>query len=818
MDPRESVPLPISDRAGELVGRACAAASRKWTDGEVRALSEIKLISEAPGLVRRECVLALAWSFLNTEWVPREHPWSNQWVLAVVARKPAPLTATDLEELIAGAEAMRRDHPGSVTPSMMMERLTPQFRSLYKLSGRAERDRVAALIERAARLSHYAKDSRRLTDIITRAEGADPWAAIDDADDVGPQLRAALQYSTEPTETLSELMRVLTAYPASGRPSKKWTAEAAQVSSRLADPSRTAGAILSALLAAKDTQVDRTWRGEVYTRVWFVQDRNEGLACAAIAFIATLRSDEYCAELRRLAVKALGRPARWERSLRIANACVRALREAGSETAARELVALQRSTTHGGVLLDVAAAIDAIAAESGRTSIELLEATVETHGLDEDRSTSRPVVGGLAVLRVEDLTARVVFVGADGRERASFPTATREQSTEPIDGLREQAKVVRKTIAAERARLDGLMSANVTWSTRDWQRLYMDHPITGHLTLRLIWRFVRNGEEVIGLPLDRKSVSDVTGAVSSVAKATVSLWHPLHSTTEQVHAWKMRLLSELIVQPFRQAFREVYVLKPDEERRNLSNRFAGHVFRQTQARALMKRRGWRPVPAAWWDDGIEHGVARRLYDDAGIRAEFFFDPIEDIEPDPSGVYRYCTSDQVRFFRGSTDDPVDLAEVPPVVFSEAMRDVDLFVSVTSIGADQDWLDRKEGRRFEKYWHETCFGPLAAAGEIRRDLLAELLPRLPIGESCELDDAYLVVHGKLRTYRIHLGSGLVRMSPTGAQLRLKSVPNQTAARLLLPIDDDPILVRILASALTLARDDDIQGDLAKRIRAS
>jgi hypothetical protein len=598
MDPREEVPVPISDLAAELVGRACAAARRKWADGDVRALSEVKLISEATGLVRRECVLALAWSFLNTEWVPREHPWSNQVVLAVVARKSAPLTATDLEELVAAAETMRREHPGSVTPSMMIERLTPQFRSLYQQSGRVEQERVAGVIERAAKLVHYSKDTRRLTEIIGRTEGRDTWAAIDDADDVGPQLRSALEGTGESVELLGELMGVLTAYPATGRPSKKWAFEAGQLSSRLADPSRVAGAILTGLLAAKDTQVERTRRGEIYTRVWFVQDRNEGLAVAAIAFISAQGSDAHSAELGRLAVKALGRPAGWERSLRLANACVRALRAAGSQAAVRELVALQRSTTHGGVLRDVAAAIEAIAAESGQTPIQLLEATVEAHGLDADRSTALPVAGGSAVLKVEDLTTRVFFVGDDGRRRASFPAATREQSAEPIAELREQAKIVRKTLASERARLDGLMSAIVTWKLRDWQRLYLDHPITGHLTRRLIWRFEVGSEELVGLPVDRSSISDVAGAVSSVAKATsVSLWHPLDSSAALVHAWKMRLLSELTVQPFRQAFRELYVLTPDEERRNLSNRFAGHVFRQTQARVLMKRRGWKPVPA-----------------------------------------------------------------------------------------------------------------------------------------------------------------------------------------------------------------------------
>jgi len=52
---------------------------------------------------------------------------------------------------------------------------------------------------------------------------------------------------------------------------------------------------------------------------------------------------------------------------------------------------------------------------------------------------------------------------------------------------------------------------------------------------------------------------------------------------------------------------EVYLLTPAERQtRVYSNRFAGHVFRQVQARALMKGRGWKPVAVAWWD-----GDARR---------------------------------------------------------------------------------------------------------------------------------------------------------------------------------------------------------------
>ena len=110
------------------------------------------------------------------------------------------------------------------------------------------------------------------------------------------------------------------------------------------------------------------------------------------------------------------------------------------------------------------------------------------------------------------------------------------------------------------------------------------------------------------------------------------LWHPVNAPAGEVRAWRQLLISRRLVQPVKQAFREVYVLTPAEEAtRDYSNRFAGHIFRQEQARALMKSRSWAPVPLAAWDNGIDHGIARRDYPHAGgraLRAEFFFDPAE----------------------------------------------------------------------------------------------------------------------------------------------------------------------------------------------
>jgi hypothetical protein len=246
-------------------------------------------------------------------------------------------------------------------------------------------------------------------------------------------------------------------------------------------------------------------------------------------------------------------------------------------------------------------------------------------------------------------------------------------------------------------------------------------------------------------------------------------------------------------------------LTPAEaQTREYSNRFAAHVFRQVQARALMKRRGWSPVPLAWWDDGVDHGVARRVFEPFGVRAEFFYDPIVDMEPQGGDLYPYCTSDQVRFFDASSDDAVLLADVPLVVFSEAMRDVDLFIGVTSIGADPEWLDRGGGRRFETYWNDFSFGDLNEAAKVRREVVEQLLPKLAIADRCDLDDRYLVVRGELRTYRIHLGSGNILMSPNDQYLCIVAARDGRADRLFLPFDDDPVLSMILSKAFLLVED--------------
>jgi hypothetical protein len=153
------------------------------------------------------------------------------------------------------------------------------------------------------------------------------------------------------------------------------------------------------------------------------------------------------------------------------------------------------------------------------------------------------------------------------------------------------------------------------------------------------------------------------------------------------------------------------------------------------------------------------------------------------------------------------EPLPLDQVPSLVLSEVLRDVDLFVGVASVGNDPNWSDGGPGGLYRDYWQSYAFGDLSATAQTRKALLETLIPRLKIARRCTLADKYLVVQGDLRTYKIHLGSGNILMSPNDQYLCIvpgRSSTNKSAESVFLPFEGDNTLSIILSKAFLLAED--------------
>jgi hypothetical protein len=372
----------------------------------------------------------------------------------------------------------------------------------------------------------------------------------------------------------------------------------------------------------------------------------------------------------------------------------------------------------------------------------------------------------------------------------------------------------RQNLAGQRSRLERLLVANRRWSLAEWRQRYAQQSLLSPMVGRLIWWFEQpGGPPDLGM-CDKDAAIDGAGRTLELVPGgtSVSIWHPLESDAATVDRWRRFLEDRRIVQPFKQAHREVYrATEADAESAIGSGRFAGHIIRQDQFKALCDERDWRYHIQGRYVRG--DGLATRGIDAWGIRAELAVEPtsVDQENGAAATFYRFLTTGRVRFLNedGSICPP---ERVPAVAFSETMRDVDLFVGVCSIGVDPAWNYYRGQGPYSDYWRSYAFADLTEAAAVRRETLVQLLPRLSIAPRSTVEGRFLVVRGDLRTYKIHIGSGNVLMSPNDVFLQFPSSRRgaEHDGQVFLPFEGDTTLSQILSKAAVLADD----GHLANR----
>ncbi|MEV4015623.1 DUF4132 domain-containing protein [Nonomuraea angiospora] len=471
------------------------------------------------------------------------------------------------------------------------------------------------------------------------------------------------------------------------------------------------------------------------------------------------------------------------RSERVANAALGVLARRGGTEVVAQLARIQAKVRRKSILTKVKQILDAIAVQTGLSPEQLVERTVPTFGLGHDGTRTEQ---GLTLA----VTGAITYNG-----RKTIP---RSVDRELLAEFRATAKELKKTVPAERLRVERALAAGRIWSWREVCEFYLDHPVTGTFARTLIWEVIQGAA---GLPVHVDGAWELTDPagrrIRPRPETSVRLWHPISHAPEEVRAWRDRLLAIGLRQPFKQAFREVYLLTPAEEAtHDHSRRFSGHLLRYGQAKALLTERGWTGMSLGHWDAAGGSGQCEATKElPGGLTAtwDFYLDE-HSFERDGYGTTAsICVSGDLRF-RAVTS-AVPLAEVPPLTLSEALRDADLAVGVTSIGLDP------EGHG--DYWQSYSFGDLTESAEVRRDALARLLPRLAIADRCTLADRFLRVRGDLRTYKIHLGSGNILMEPNDAYLCI--VPHGAGDQVFLPFEEDGGRLSIIVSkAFLLAAD--------------
>jgi hypothetical protein len=650
--------------------------------------------------------------------------------------------------------------------------------------------------------------------------------------------------------TVSERIKWLTLFDhcqsaSGGMPSSKWLREARDLrKSLVAAVFKRRVLIWLALVNEPRTQPINDWNLEWQPdpNQLIIEPHSDILK--GLAWCCGLREDaELARALTALALSAYRKiPKKGPREVKVGNACVTALGMMPGMEGVGQLALLKVRVKFGTAQKMIEKALEATATRVGLPREELEEMAVPAYGLTEVGRCTEALGDYTAELSVTGTSStEIVWLKADGKRQQSVPAVVKEKFAEELKELQGAAKDIQRMLPAQRERIDSLFLQQKRWPFAVWRERYLDHPLVGVLARRLLWVFTNEKKNTTGVwfngqfvDIDLKPVKDLG------AETTVSLWHPIGRDLDEIVGWRAWLDAQQIQQPFKQAHREVYVLTDAERRTNTySNRFAAHLLKQHQFNALAALRGWKNKLRLAVD--AEFPPATRLLPQWELRAEFWIEGVGDdygTDINETGTYLRVATDQVRFYpiaapqvtgggysgpysprHGETAaEPIPLEEVPALVFSEIMRDVDLFVGVASVGNDPAWSDGGPEGRYREYWQSYSFGTLSATAQTRKDVLQRLVPRLKIAGQCSFADKFLVVKGSLRTYKIHLGSGNILMEPNDQYLCI--VPDRGSAsakageRVFLPFEGDSTLSVILSKAFLLAEDREIKDETIRR----
>ena len=252
--------------------------------------------------------------------------------------------------------------------------------------------------------------------------------------------------------------------------------------------------------------------------------------------------------------------------------------------------------------------------------------------------------------------------------------------------------------------------------------------------------------------------------------------HPLDLYRAGVwHLYQKELFDRQIRQPFKQVFRELYVKLPEELGLKASRMFAGNQIQPQKTVGCLKGRRW----IADYDEGLQkiyykENIIARIY----ALADWF---------SPSDVESPAL-EWVEFSDRKTFEPLTMEQVPDLIYSEVMRDVDLAVSVAHAGG----VDPETS-------HSTI--------EMRRAIVSFNLPLFRIS-NVELKDSHALIHGTRGNYSVHLGSGVVHQEG-GAMLHILPVHSQKRGKLFLPfVDEDPKTAEIMSKIVLLSEDKKIK----------
>tara|TARA_R110002096_G_scaffold42143_2_gene113514 strand:- start:35687 stop:38095 length:2409 start_codon:yes stop_codon:yes gene_type:complete len=529
-----------------------------------------------------------------------------------------------------------------------------------------------------------------------------------------------------------------------------------------------------------------------------ITDAEQDLLKGLMWMCQGLSGEELVAVLGQLADRCFKKvPEIGEASVRVGNACVNTLGTLRDGAGIAHLSRLLGKVRTISARRTINKALNAAAESTGQTREDLEELAVPTFGLTLEGSLQQTLGDFTAELAIEDGTAALRWIKANGKIQKSVPKAVKEDHAEALRDIKRKHKELGVLLAAQPSRLERLWICDRRMTVAQLGERYLQHPVVAGVARRLLW-LVETSDDSIPVLWRDGALRGLGGQPVAISDGDEArLLHLLDLDHDTLAVWRDDLDELGLVQPIPQLWREVY--KP-ESKSLASELAAGHIIHQQGFRSMCQRREWRYGLQGRWDGDEEH--ASRSF--AEVSATFEVEPIE-YGHDYEYAAEYLVTGAVVFY--ASDNPeqrIPTRDVPPLIYSEVIRDVDMFVSHCTIINDASFNAAEVGELHSAYWNNNNWAPLTGVHRTRSEVLRRTLPRTILRECATVEEPALLVSGPAGTFQIHIGSTKVRREGDDSFLTVpvdKEAKKQVL-RVFLPFEGDNMLAEALAKAFYLA----------------
>ncbi len=415
---------------------------------------------------------------------------------------------------------------------------------------------------------------------------------------------------------------------------------------------------------------------EHYTTYEFIVPDNREVLKGLCIGLGILQTQESLALLSRLALVFYKKiPNKWPASIELGNICVVIMADQFGLQSISPLFQIRHKTRHPSTQKYIDKQILGISKKIGYSPEQLEDMSIPEYEISERNIVCPLPDGASGVLEIGTyFSVSLTWKDTNGKIYKS-PTTQMSEHSEIIRDIKLEKKELQLTLSYLKSKFENILLTGRTIEWSHFEKYFLTHPVVSLYVRWLIWNVHNLQGEIVDIVsfwgISPKNISWQSVMIEN--GMSVQLFHPCEIDPATSLSWQMKITQAPANPPFKQADRECY------ESWDRRSKVTWIILAQHQSVALAKERGWIAQLVGDFDSGFD-GFSKTI-PSANITVLLESDGIGFTDLSTSGIYPEIVLKDIVWSQIDTRALLSEESIPRRIYSEILRDIDLFLSVT-----------------------------------------------------------------------------------------------------------------------------------------